>query len=137
MEIESFEKQFVEIVGLIKQARYNAVKNINKELIDLYWRVGEYVSKKILSAEWGDKVVRNLSKYIEKNVLDIRGFSVKNIWRMKQFYETYQGVTIVSALLRQLSWTNNLLILAKCETPEEREFYIRIMVWTRSPLDKA
>jgi predicted nuclease of restriction endonuclease-like (RecB) superfamily len=128
MEIESFEKQFVEIVGLIKQARYNAVKSVNKELIELYWKVGEYVSKKISSSEWGRRVIQKLADYLDKSIPGVKGFSGSNIWRMKQFYETYQGITILAAVLRELSWTNNLLILGKCKTPEERDFYIRMAI---------
>ena len=128
MKVESFEKQFVEIIGLIKQARYNAIKSVNKELIELYWRVGEHVSKKISTSEWGKGVIQKLAEYLSKNVPEARSFSTRNIWRMKQFYEGYQGITILPALLAELSWTSNLLILSKCKTSEEREFYIRITI---------
>jgi len=128
MEIENFDKQFVEIVGLIKQARYNAIKNVNKELMELYWKVGEYVSKKISSSEWGHGIIQRLADYIKTSVPGSKGFSGQNIWRMKLFYETYQDVTILSAVLRELSWTSNMLILGKCKTPEEREFYIRMAI---------
>ncbi|MFH1223941.1 MAG: PDDEXK nuclease domain-containing protein [Pseudomonadota bacterium] len=128
MKLNITEKHFVEIVGLIKQARYNAVKNVNKELIDLYWRVGKYVSNKISSSEWGKSVIQNLADYIKEELPMATGFSVQNIWRMKSFYEEYQGVTILSTLLRELSWSHNLLIIGKCKTSEEREFYIRITI---------
>jgi predicted nuclease of restriction endonuclease-like (RecB) superfamily len=45
---------------------------------------------------------------------------------MRQFYETYRGDEKVSALLRQLPWTHNLLILGKSKRAEEREFYLRM-----------
>jgi len=128
MKIDRFEKQFVEIVGLIKQARYNAIKSVNKELIELYWRVGEYVSKKVSSSEWGHGIIQRLADYIKTSVPGAKGFSGQNIWRMKLFYETYQEVTILSAVLRELSWTSNLLILSKCKTSEEREFYIKVAI---------
>jgi hypothetical protein len=86
MKVESFEKQFVEIVGLIKQARYNSIKSVNKELVELYWRIGEHVSKKISNSEWGKGIIQKLANYINASVPDAKGFSGQNIWRMKQFY---------------------------------------------------
>jgi hypothetical protein len=47
------EKQFAEVVLLIKQARANAYKAVNTELINCYWQVGEYISKRIALAIWG------------------------------------------------------------------------------------
>lgn len=122
------EKQFVEVLSLIKTAKYNAVRSVNKELIDLYWKVGEYVSKKVAREKWGRSVIQNLADHILKSVPEVKGFSAFNIWRMKQFYETYQGITILAALLQELSWTNNVLIFSKSKTPEEREFYLRLAV---------
>ena len=47
---------------------------------------------------------------------------------MKQFYETYKDSQILSALLRELSWTNNLLVMSRAKTEEERIFYIRLAI---------
>jgi len=59
-------------------------------MINLYWNIGEYISKKIEQAEWGDSVVTELAKHIQQNEPEIKGFSDKNIWRMKQFFEAYR-----------------------------------------------
>jgi predicted nuclease of restriction endonuclease-like (RecB) superfamily len=56
----------------------------------------------------------------------MRGFSPQNIWRMKQFYETYKDSQILSTLLRELSWSNNLLVMSRAKTDKERLFYIRL-----------
>jgi predicted nuclease of restriction endonuclease-like (RecB) superfamily len=53
-----------------------------------------------------------------------RGFTRPNLFRMRQFFEAYEGDAKVSALLRQLPWTHHLLILGKAKLPEEREFYL-------------
>jgi hypothetical protein len=47
--------------------------------------VGEYISRRINSAEWGDAVVSQLAEYLQKNEPELKGFSDKNLWRMKQF----------------------------------------------------
>lgn len=59
-------KQFSDIVELIKQSRSNAIRAVNAELINLNWKIGEYVSKKISNSEWGDSVVTELAKHIQK-----------------------------------------------------------------------
>jgi len=119
-------RQFSEIVSLIHQARNNALKVVNIELINLYWNIGEHISKRIANAEWGQSVVQQLAEYLQKNEPDLKGFSDKNLWRMKQFYEAYSDYPKLSPLVRELSWTNNLTILARAKTTEEKEFYLRI-----------
>lgn len=119
-------KRFSEIIQLIKNSRIKALRAVNAELIDLYWNIGEYISIKIAKSEWGDSVVSELAKYIQTNEPEIKGFSDKNIWRMKQFYETYKEFPKLSTALRQISWSHNLAIFSRCKTSEEREFYLRI-----------
>ena len=120
------EKQFTEVIQFIKQARFNAIKSVNTELIGLYWKIGEYISKKIETAEWGQSIVDQLAKYLDRNEPDLKGFSNKNLWRMKQFYESYKDSPILSTLLREISWSHNLSIFSRCKTTEEREFYLKL-----------
>lgn len=120
------ENQFADIVRLIKKSRANALKLVNAELITLYWNIGEYISNKIEQSEWGDSVVPELAKYIQQKEPEIKGFSDKNIWRMKQFYETYKNFPKLSTLLREISWSHNLAIFSRCKTIEEREFYLKM-----------
>ena len=105
------DKRFSEIIQLIKQSRTNAIRAVNAELINLYWNIGEYISRKIAISEWGDSVVPELAKYILLHEPDLKGFSDKNIWRMRQFYETYKDAPKLSTLLREISWSNNLAVL--------------------------
>lgn len=122
-------KQFAEIVSMIQHTRSEVVRLANASLIDLYWRVGHYISDKIAVSEWGDGVVKQLAEYIEKSSPETKGFSDKNLWRMKQFYETYKGEDEkLSPLVRQISWTNNLIILSRAKSMEERSFYLHLCV---------
>lgn len=121
------DKRFTDIIQLIKQSRTNAIRAVNAELINLYWNIGEYISKKLEKSEWGDSVVTELAKYIQQNEPEIKGFSDKNIWRMKQFHETYKNFPKLSPLVREISWTNNMLIFSRCKTIEEREFYLKLV----------
>lgn len=121
------DNRFTDIIQLIKQSRTNAIKAVNAELINLYWNIGEYISKKIEQSEWGDSVVTELANFIQAQEPEIKGFSDKNIWRMKQFYEIYKDFPKLSPLVREISWTNNLLIFSRCKTIEEMEFYLKLV----------
>ena len=70
-------------------------------------------------------MVTELANFIQTHEPDIKGFSDKNIWRMKQFYETYKDFPKLSPLVREISWTNNLLIFSRCKSIEEMEFYLK------------
>lgn len=125
-------KDFDDIVKIIQTTREHVIRVANTALIDLYWRVGEYLSAKIKSAEWGDGVVKQLADYISANYPEIKGFSDKNLWRMKQFYETYSDADEkLSPLVREISWTNNLLLLSRTKTIEEKAFYLRLCIDNR------
>ena len=133
-------EQFAEVVSMIQHTRKEVVRLANTSLIDLYWRVGKYISDKISVSEWGDSVVKQLAEYIEKNSPEMKGFSDKNLWRMKQFYETYKDADEkLSPLVRQISWTNNLIIMSRTNTEEERAFYIEECIkerWSKRELDR-
>jgi len=120
------DNRFFDIIQLIKQSRTNAISAVNAELINLYWAIGQYISRKIESSEWGDSVVLELAKFIQTSEPNLKGFSDKNLWRMKQFYEAYRGHPKLSTLLREISWSHNLAIFSRCKITEEREFYLKM-----------
>ncbi|MDR1305731.1 MAG: PDDEXK nuclease domain-containing protein [Verrucomicrobiales bacterium] len=120
------QQQFTIVIDLIKAARARAIRAVNTELIDLYWNVGRYISERVAAAEWGESVVLELADYLSRTEPDLRGFSNKNLWRMKQFYETYKDFPKLSPMVRVLSWTHNLLIFSRCKSIEEMEFYLSL-----------
>lgn len=73
-------------------------------------------------------MVENLADYIKEKQQNLKGYSKQNLWRMKQFYETYQDHEKLSTVLREITWSNNLAILSSCKTIEEKEFYIRLSI---------
>ena len=79
---------FENVLGMIYSAKQKAEYQVNSTIIDLYWSIGEYVSKQIDVNGWGKSTVKALSEYILSKEPGIRGYSSQNIWRMKQFYET-------------------------------------------------
>lgn len=130
---------FADIAQLITAARQRAVQAVNTALIELYWQIGERISRKIAAAQWGDGVVQQLAQYLAQTHPGLRGFTRANLFRMRQFYEAYPDPAIVSAVLRQLPWTHHLIILSQSKRPEEREFYLRLAAqekWSSRQLER-
>lgn len=125
MNETSYDTNFGLVVSMIREAQQRAYRAANSELINLYWKVGQYLSNKMHADGWGKGVVVQLAAYIQSKEPNAKGFSDKNLWRMKQFYETYKDTPELSTLSRELSWSHNILLLSKCTTNEEREYYIR------------
>ncbi|VVP57435.1 Putative nuclease YhcG [Pseudomonas fluorescens] len=133
------DDRFSEVLVLIHSARQQAIQAVNTRLIELYWQVGAYISRKLERAEWGDAVVSQLAEHLALTQPGLRGFTRRNLFRMRQFYEAYRGDEKVSALLTQLPWTHNLLILTQSKHPQEREFYLRLAVqekWSTRELER-
>ncbi|NMF82977.1 PDDEXK nuclease domain-containing protein [Nodosilinea sp. P-1105] len=133
------EQSFAEVGALIQSARQQAVQAVNTHLVELYWQVGAYISHKLAQAEWGDGVVQQLADYLARTQPGLRGFTRRNLFRMRKFYETYRDDEKVSALLTQLPWTHNLIILSQSKRPEEREFYLRLAIqekWSSRELER-
>lgn len=87
----------------------------------------------------GDGVVAQLAAHLARTQPGLRGFTRPNLFRMRQFYEAYRHDAKVSALLRQLPWTQNLIILNQSKRPEEREFYLRMAIqekWSKRELER-
>ncbi len=125
-KINKFNTDYGEVLPIIERARINAFRAVNRELISLYWEIGKYVSEKVKNGGWGKSVVRDFAAFIQSHYLGIRGFSPQNIWRMKQFFETYCVNEKLSTLSREISWSNNVLIMMSAKTDEAREFYLML-----------
>lgn len=137
--INELELNFNEIINMIETRRSNAYKKVNEELISLYWDFGKYISEKVNDANWGDRIVDRLVEFMKREYPTMKGFTKRGIYRMKQFYETYKDNEIVSPLVTQISWTNNLMILSSTSSMEEKEFYIRMCIknnYSKRELDR-
>ncbi len=127
-DIIGYENDFNNIISIIENAKSRAIKAVNTEMIEMYWQIGKYISEKVEKDGWGKGVVKEFSDFLQKTYPSAGGFSPQNIWRMKQFYETYCHNEKLSPLVREISWSNNLLILAGCKTDEAKEFYLRLSI---------
>ena len=129
--MNDLSKDFINVVNLIQEARENAIRKVNEELILLYWNVGKYISEQLENQKWGTSYIDELASFISKNCPEVKGFNRRGLYRMKQFYETYKDKEFVSTLLTQISWSNHLAILSSSKSDEEREFYIKLSIKER------
>ncbi len=127
----------VDIKEKISKAQHNALKSVNKELIGLYWDIGKSIIDRQKLHGWGKSIVQNLSQDLQKEFVGIKGFSVQNIWNMRQFYIEYKDHEKLQPLVGEISWTKNVLIFQKCKVYTAREFYLSMTKkfgWTKNIL---
>lgn len=114
----------IEIKEKIREAQYAALKTVNTHLTQLYWDIGKSIVEKQTALGWGKSVVETLSKDLQAEFPNVRGFSARNLWNMREFYNQYQQATNLQPLVAEISWAKHLIILSKCKDNLERQFYI-------------
>jgi predicted nuclease of restriction endonuclease-like (RecB) superfamily len=141
VDVSEIAQGYVELLGQIKQrirsGQYEALRAVNRELIALYWDIGQLIVTRQAGEAWGRSVVKTLAQDLKRDFPSVTGFSASNLWRMKLFYETYQGSEKLAPLVREIGWSHNLVIMEKCKDELEREFYLRMTRkygWTKNVL---
>ncbi len=134
---EDYRSLLVAVKHRIRAAQYEALKAVNRELMALYWDIGELIVTRQEIAGWGKSVVEQLAKDLQVEFHGMAGFSARNIWNMRSFYVTYRTNEKLQPLVAEIGWTHNLVILEKCKDDLQREFYIRMTQkfgWTKNVL---
>lgn len=134
IEIVGYEPLVKEVKQLIHKKQYKVLKTINSETINLYWEIGEEIYRQQREKGWGKSIVKVLSKELEKEFPGAKGYSAANLWRMRNFYLSYRDSEKLAPLVREISWSNNIVIMEKCKDELQREFYIQMSKrygWTK------
>lgn len=135
-EITGYPRLLTEIKERICSAQYKALKTVNKELVGLYWDIGRMIVDRQNAEGWGKSVVKSLSVDLKREFPGVGGFSVQNLWYMRQFYQEYHDSVNLQPLVGEIGWTHNLVIMGRCKDSLEREFYIRMtrkFGWSLTP----
>ena len=136
-------EQFDEVVGIILCHKSRALSSVNEEAIAAAWAVGGYVSAKLKSEQWGNKVVTQLAEYIRSRHPELKGYSRRTIYNMVTLYDEYSSGEFGAAvdkylpgeivqplaaqmpqILTMTTLSNHYQILFRCKSHEERLFYI-------------
>lgn len=134
-----FHRFVLGIKERIRSSQLNAIRAVNKELIQLYWSIGESIAKKQLEQKWGSAIVEELARELQLEFPGIQGFSTRNIWRMRNLYLAYTGNIKLPQLVAEIGWSHNTIILEKCKDNLEREYYIKMTKqfgWSRTVLEQ-
>jgi predicted nuclease of restriction endonuclease-like (RecB) superfamily len=141
MAKQSISKEYKAFLEEIKQkvyqAQYQAMRKVNKELIGLYWYIGQSIITKQKQFKWGKSVVETLAQDLQKEFPGVDGLSSRNLWLMRQFYREYEGDAKLQPMVAEIGWSHNIIIMEKCKDRLEREFYIKMTVkygWTKNVL---
>ena len=92
------EQQFAEVVNIIVQHQGRASRAVNEEVLLTAWNVGNYVSTKLKSEEWGSKVVSQLSEFIRSHHPEMKGYSRSSLYNMVMFYDEYSSTAFLSTV---------------------------------------
>jgi len=137
IEKEPYQAFLSDIKEKIHKAQYEAMKQVNKTLLELYWEIGKSIVEKQKEYGWGKSIVETLSKDLQNEFVGVQGYAVRNLWYMRNFYEQYKDNTKLQPLVAEISWSHNLVIMEKCKDDLAREFYIRMVKtygWTKNVL---
>ena len=126
IENKDYKTFLIQIKKEILQSRNNVLKIVNKELVNLYFSLWKNISKKIEKSWWGKNVVENLSEDLKKEFPWIQGFSQRNLWNMVRFFDFYSKNKKLQPLAAEISWSNNIIILEKCENDFQIEYYLKL-----------
>ncbi|ELS00222.1 YhcG family protein [Gloeocapsa sp. PCC 73106] len=142
--ISSEYKNFLaEIKNKVTNARIKATLVVNRELIQLYWEIGRLIVEKQKSVGWGKAVIERLAKDLKTSQPEVKGFSARNLWRMKAFYEAYSNDTTQAKELKlpqavaEIPWGHNIILLEKIKDPQLRIWYAQATIqhgWSRNIL---
>jgi predicted nuclease of restriction endonuclease-like (RecB) superfamily len=151
----------------IQSAQLKANIAVNEALILLYWDIGKSIVEKQNEFSWGAKVVEQVAKDLKRELPNTNGFSRTNLFEMRKFYLFYKDSELVQQLggqfeqptkhkenlelvhqvggqlpatniLRKIPWRHHVVILGKCKTIKEAQFYIEQTIqnnWSRNVLE--
>ncbi|MCF7988398.1 MAG: PDDEXK nuclease domain-containing protein [Methylovulum sp.] len=122
----NYARLLASVTECVRSAQYAALKAVNTELVGLYWDIGRMIVVRQEGETWGKSIVQQLASDLQREFSGVGGFSASNLWRMKAFFESYQGIEKLAPLVREIGWSHNIVILERCSDDLEREFYIRM-----------
>lgn len=109
----------------VAQSRLGAARAVNRSLIGLYWSLGKMIVERQEELGWGSAVVDQLSADLRNEFPDMSGFSPRNLWDIKRFYETYASAPeFLRQLVAEIPWGQNILIFQRVKDDVARRYYL-------------
>lgn len=134
---KTYLELLLEVKTKIRAAQIQAMVAVNRQLVLLYWEIGQSILERQRLANWGDKVLKQLAADLKMEFPNMEGFSMTNLKYMRQFARAYPELPIGQAPLDQLSWYHNITLLQKCPDESQRFWYAAAALeygWSRDVL---
>lgn len=158
---DDYRQWILSIKTRIQAAQLKAAVAVNRELLELYWYLGEQMLEKQKTAKWGDGFLKQMSQDLLRDFPQIKGFSYRNLKYMRQWVRFWNGSTAIGQqaaaqlenskgqqlaaqlpenapqLVTQIPWGHNLVLLDKCQATSEALFYVQKTIqnnWSRAVL---
>lgn len=126
-----------ELKSKIRTSQQRAILSVNRELIILYWDIGNSILMNQEKQGWGAKVIEQLSEDLRKEFPEMKGFSERNLKYMRKFADTYRDFQFVQELIAQIPWYHNITLMEKVKDENKRKWYIEKTIengWSRNVL---
>lgn len=158
-------RSYATLLRQIKQrvllAQQRSIYAANEEMLRMYWDIGSMLQQSQQADGWGKKTLQRLSVDLKNDYPEIKGFSVRNMQYMMQFFceynqeltmirEDYSAITqpAVAQLegynftlpIKHLDWTHNLIIMQQVKGIRARYWYMVQSItshWTKRYLQEA
>lgn len=117
-----FKKIIDEIRNDINNSRYNIIKNANKELLNIYFKIGKILED---NKKYGSSFIDELSHELKLDYPKMKGFSSRNLWRMQKFYNEYKDYEKLPMALAELTWSNNYTLIERIKNIDVRMWYAK------------
>lgn len=135
INISEYKDFLQELKHKIQHAQVRAITKVNQEMLLLYWELGKMILERQAKSNWGDKVLKQISKDIKKDNPKLKGFSERNLKFMRQFAQEYPQFSIGKQAVSQISWGHNIRLMQKVKDPEKRLWYAQAAIeygWSRN-----
>lgn len=133
----NYAEFLTDLKSRIRESQLKAALSVNRELILLYWQIGNDILKRQHEEGWGTKVIDRLARDLKLEFPEIRGFSARNLKYMQAFAREFPETAIVHQLNAQIPWKHTCTIIDKVKSPEQRQWYMQKTIehgWSRNVL---
>jgi len=125
------------LLDRIRHAQTRAVLAVHRELVTLYWQIGNDIRMRQEQQGWGAKVIDRLAHDLRRAFPEMKGFSPRNLKYMRAFAEAWPDFEFVQQVAAQIPWFHNCVLLDKVQDESERAWYISQTIehgWSRNIL---
>ena len=132
---KDFKSMMISIKNEIEKTQVLIMSDANKRLIDLYFKLGKIIAE---NSKWGDRFIETLEHELKLDFPNSKGFSARNLRRMKRFYLEYKDNEVLPPAVAKLPWTHNIMLIEKIKDKNIRAWYANETAnnnWSKTVLD--